>query len=82
MIYINGEQATLYDEDGNEAGGTISCSGRLFHAPTGISAALIVGGDINKSGLVESGFVGGIAAYNIFSRPLTAEEAAALYNQY
>lgn len=82
MIYINGEQATLYDEDGNEAGGTISCSGRLFHAPTGIATSLIVGGDINKSGLVESGFVGDIAAYNIFSRPLTAEEALALYNQY
>ncbi len=82
MIYINGEQAALFDSDGNEVGGIIDASGLLFQAPTGSSAALIIGGDISNIGLVESGFVGDIAAYNLYSRPLTAEEIIELYSAY
>lgn len=81
-IYINGERATLYDENGKSLGDTVDCSGKLFQAPTGLSAALIIGGDVDKIGLVENGFIGDIAAYNIYSRPLTAEEAMELYLAY
>ena len=81
-IFVNGEEVTLYDADGAEIGKALSSSGILFQAPTGAAAAFIIGGDIDKSGLVESGFIGDIAAMNIFSRPLTESEAAELYSSY
>lgn len=82
MIYIGGERAELYDEDGNAQGSVVGCSGRLFQAPSGAAAALIVGGDISSSGKVESGFIGDIAVYNLYSRPLTEDEAMELYSSY
>ena len=82
-IYVNGEAAMLYDEDGVEVGTSISCSGRLFQAPNGmLNQALIVGGDISNIGTLETGFIGDIAAYNLFSRPLTSDEAARLAAEY
>lgn len=79
-IYVNGALATLYDDDGAEIGETLDCSGRLFEAPSGFAAALVVGGDISSGGGLESGFVGDIAALNIYSRALTADEVGELYS--
>lgn len=81
-IYLNGARATLYDENGAELGEVVGCSGRLFYAPTGAAAALIVGADVSSSGSAETGFVGEIAAYNLYSRALTKEEVEELYQEY
>jgi hypothetical protein len=81
-MYINGEQVTLYDDDGKELGEKGSRTGLLFDAPSGKAQAFVVGGDISSSGGIESGFIGEIAAMNIYSLPLTAEEVALLYAGY
>ena len=73
-IYVNGEQAELYNDSGEPIGNYLDCSGRLFEPPSGFAAALVVGGDISSGGWIESGFVGDIAKLNIFSRALTGEE--------
>lgn len=78
-IYVNGEQAELYNADGVSIGNYLDCSGRLFEAPTGLASALVVGGDISSSGGMETGFIGDIAALNVFSRALTDAEVAELY---
>ena len=82
IIYVNGEQATLFDEDGNELGEVVGCSGRLFDAPEGRAAALVVGADISQSGGIEYGFMGDIAAYNLYSRPLSREDVTELYEAF
>jgi len=82
MIYVNGEKSLLYNDDGSQIGYSAECKGRLFEAPSGASTALIIGGDISSSGEVESGFVGDIYSYNLFSRPLSAEDVSELYSSY
>ena len=81
-LYVNGEAVTLYDGEGAELGTSVSTSGRLFEAPDGFATSLYVGGDVASMGTMESGFIGDIAAYNIFSRPLTAVEITELYSSY
>ena len=81
-IYVNGEQVMLYNDEGGEIGKAVSISGKLFDAPSGYAAAFVVGGDIKSNGMLEYGFVGDIAALNLYSRTLTAEEIAGLYSDY
>lgn len=78
-LYVNGEQVTLYDNDGAQIGAELDCSGKWFEAPTGTAAAFVVGGDIASGGLIESCFVGDIATMNIYSRALDSDEVSAVY---
>ena len=82
MLYVNGEQAIIYDTDGVEIGTSLSRSGRLFEPTTGRAAVFIVGADVSSSGGIETGFVGEIAALNLYSRALDASEISALYLAY
>ena len=80
-IYVNGEQVMLYGDDGEELGYKASRSGLLFDAPTGAAETFVVGADVSSSGGIETGFVGKIAAMNIYSLALTADEVGAIWEE-
>ena len=81
-LYVNGEAVTLYNDDGEAIGESVGCSGMLFDAPKGNASVFYVGADVSSSGGAEYGFVGDIAALNLYSRPLTDTEVGTLYSEY
>ena len=60
----------------------ITCTGDVFPGGSGLAGDLIVGGDISSIGGIESYFIGDIATYNLYSRPLNSDEVKELYAEY